>query len=120
MRNRSKGKNAAIVLGIYALCVALVCFLWTKPMLLTGCYFIISVFAFIRWHTAADFIFYFVGFILGPVGELCAIVFGAWSYAQPFYFIPTWLPLLWGIAALVVKNLSETLLTKTELPKSSG
>jgi hypothetical protein len=119
MRKMSQRKNVAVVLSTYALCVALVCFLWTKPMLLTGCYLIISVFAFSRWHTASDFLFYFVAFILGPVGELCATVFGAWTYAKPFYYLPTWLPLLWGIAILVVKNLSEALLPSPELPESS-
>ena len=119
MRNMPKKKNAVIALGVYVLCAVLVCFLWTKPMLLTGCYLVISVFAFIRWHTASDIIFYFVAFVLGPAGELCATVFGAWSYAQPFYLIPTWLPLLWGLAALVVKNLSEAFLSSPEIPESS-
>lgn len=114
MRDMPKKKSIFIILSFYAICVALVCFLWTKPIVLTGCYLIISIIAFIRWHAASDFIFYFVAFVLGPMGEIFAVVFGAWSYAQPFYFIPTWLPLLWGIAALVVKNLSETLLTNPE------
>ena len=113
-----KKKSIVIVLSIYAMCVILVCFLWTKPILLTGCYFIISIMLFFRWHAPSDFIFYFVAFILGPLGEIFAIVFGAWSYAQPFYVIPTWLPLLWGIAALVVKNLSETLLGNPEPSKN--
>lgn len=111
----SKGKSILFVLGSYALCVALVCLFFDKPMFLTGSFFIVSIILFIRWHAASDFMFYFVAFLLGPVGELFAVAFGAWSYAQPFYFIPTWLPLLWGIAALVVKNLSETLLTSPAL-----
>jgi hypothetical protein len=53
--------------------------------------------------------FYFVAFVLGPLGELIAICFGAWSYAEPFYFIPIWLPFIWGIAALFMKKLAETL-----------
>jgi hypothetical protein len=110
----SKRKNIFFILGNYAICVALVGFFWTKPMFLTGCYFIVSIILFIRWHAASDFMFYFIAFILGPVAELFAIAFGAWNYAQPFYFIPTWLPLLWGIAALIVKNLSETLLADSE------
>jgi hypothetical protein len=118
MRNMPKKKSIVILLSTYALCVALVCFLWTKPILLTGCYLIISIITFMRWHAASDFIFYFVAFVLGSVGEICATGFGAWSYAQPFYFIPTWLPLLWGLAALVVKNLSETLLATPEIPQS--
>jgi hypothetical protein len=111
----SKKHSISFLLGSYALSVALVCLFWDKPLLLTGAFVIVSIILFIRWHAASDFMFYFVACLLGPVGELLAIASGAWSYAQPFYFIPTWLPLLWGIAALVVKNLSETLLTKPEL-----
>lgn len=111
----SKRTSILFVLGCYAICVALVCLFYSRPMLLTGSFFLVSIILFIRWHAASDFMFYFVAFLLGPVGELFAVAFGAWSYAQPFYFIPTWLPLLWGIAALVVKNLSETLLTAPAL-----
>lgn len=110
-----KKKTVFLILGTYAICVALVCLFYEKPMFLTGSFFLVSIILFIRWHAPSDFVFYFVAFVLGPVGELFAAAFGAWTYAQPFYFIPTWLPLLWGIAALVVKNLSETLLTKPEL-----
>jgi hypothetical protein len=118
VRSMPKRKTILILLTIYAICMVLVCFFWTKPILLTGCYLFISIILFICWHAASDFLFYFLAFVLGPLFELFAIASGAWSYAQPFYFIPTWLPLLWGIAALVVKNLSETLLTNSEPPKS--
>lgn len=111
----SKRNSILFILVSYTLCVALVCLFWEKPMFLTGSYFIVSIILFIRWHAASDIVFYFVAFLLGPLGELFAIAFGAWSYAQPFYFIPTWLPLLWGIAALVIKNLSETLLRAPQL-----
>ena len=114
-KNMSKRKSIFILLGTYALCVAFVCLFWDKPTFLTGAYFIISIILFSRWHAASDFVFYFVAFVLGPVGELFAIAFGALSYNHPFYFIPTWLPLLWGIAAMVIKNLSEALLAKPEL-----
>jgi len=117
VRKMAKRKNIFVILGSYALCVALVCILNDRPMVLTGSFFVISVILFFRWHAASDFVFYFVAFLLGPLGELFAVAFGAWSYAHPFYFIPTWLPLLWGIAALVVKNLSETLLTAPEDPR---
>jgi hypothetical protein len=65
-----------------------------------------------KWHTKSDLIFYFVAFVLGPLGELIAIYFGAWGYTEPFYFIPIWLPFLWGIAALFMKKLSETLIVR--------
>ncbi len=111
-----KGKLVIMLLAIYAACVALACCLWKNQALLTGCYVVISLMLFLRWHTASDVLFYAVAFVLGPVGEFFATVFGAWSYAQPWYFIPAWLPFLWGIAILVVKNLAETLLPRAEPP----
>jgi hypothetical protein len=99
-------------LGLYALCIVLVCLLWPKPVLLTICYIALSIVALTKWHTKADLLFYFVTFILGPMGESVAIYFGAWKYSKPLYLIPIWLPLLWGICALFMKNISETLLRK--------
>jgi hypothetical protein len=63
-----------------------------------------------KWHKKSDLIFYFVAFSLGPIGEAFAIYLGAWQYSKPFYLIPVWLPFLWGISALFVKKISETLL----------
>ena len=64
----------------------------------------------IKWHERSDVIFYLVAFALGPIGEVFAIYLGAWQYSKPFYLIPIWLPFLWGISALFVKKLSETLI----------
>jgi hypothetical protein len=47
-----------------------------------------------------------------PIGESVGIYFGAWDYSKKFFLIPIWLPLLWGIGALIVENMSETLLRK--------
>jgi len=42
---------------------------------------------------------------------MAAIYFGAWSYANPTMLgIPLWLPLAWGIAAVFVKRVAETLI----------
>ena len=102
-----------ILLSIYACCVVLVCLFWENPTLLTGAFFVITILLFIRYHEKSDIVFFFIAFVLGPVGEFVAILFGSWSYAKPFYFIPTWLPLAWGIAVLLVKRLSETILANT-------
>ena len=118
MRDMAEGRLMVIPLAIYAVCVALASGLWNHPALLTGCYVVISVMLLGRWHTASDIIFYAVAFILGPLGEFVATLSGAWNYARPYYFIPTWLPFLWGIAILVMKNLSETLLTATGPPEN--
>jgi hypothetical protein len=99
-------------LCIYCLCIALVAFLWHKPVILMLCFIVTSILVFIKWHTRSDLFFYFTAFVIGSVAESIAINFGAWNYSKPFYLIPIWLPLLWGIAALIVKNMSETLLKK--------
>jgi hypothetical protein len=105
-------KELTLELGIYALCIALVGALWHKPVMLTICYVLVSIVVFIKWHKRSDLFFYFVAFVLGPVGESVAIYLGAWKYSKPLYLIPLWLPFLWGICALFVKNISETLLKR--------
>jgi hypothetical protein len=97
-------------LGLYALCIVLVGLLWHKPVVLTICYAAISAVALTKWHTKSDLLFYSVTFVLGPVGESVAIYLGAWKYSKPLFLVPLWLPFLWGICALFMKNISETLL----------
>jgi len=103
-------KELAFELGIYALCVLLAGFLWDRPCILTTCYVFISIILLIKWHTKSDLIFYFVAFVLGSLAESVAIYLGGWKYSKPFFLIPLWLPFLWGICAVFVKNISETLL----------
>jgi len=108
-------KELLFELIIYFLCVALAGFLWHKPIILTVCYAVITIITLIKWHTKSDLFFYFVAFVLGPLGESIGIYFGAWQYSKPFYLIPIWLPLLWGIAALFIKNISENLLRRRDV-----
>jgi uncharacterized membrane protein YoaT (DUF817 family) len=116
-----KSKTTMIILlSIYLCCLVLVCLLWENPSLLTACFFIITILLFIKYHEKSDIVFYFVAFVLGPLGEFFAILFGSWSYANPFFFIPTWLPLAWGIAILLVKKISETILATTGTHNPQG
>ncbi len=103
-------KDLFFELSMYTICVILVAFLWHKPILLMLCYVLISLILFAKWHTKSDTLFYVVAFILGSLGEFVAVSFGVWEYSKPFYFIPIWLPFVWGISALFMKNISETLL----------
>ncbi len=103
-------KELLFELGVYTLCIVLVGTLWNKPVTLTLCYIVISILVLMRWHTKSDLLFYFITFVLGPVGEAVAIYRGAWEYSKPLYLIPSWLPFLWGICALSLKNISETIL----------
>jgi hypothetical protein len=102
-------KELVFELCIYIVSIILVGIFWHKPAILTIFYVVISVIMLTKWHEKSDLTFYFVAFILGPIGEVFAIYLGAWQYTKPFYLIPIWLPLLWGISALFIKKLSETL-----------
>ena len=103
--------NLTAQAGIYALIVALVSLLWQKPIVLLLCLLAVSVLMLRRWHSASDLIFYLVAFVLGPIGEIAAVCFGAWEYARPFYVIPIWLPFLWGVVALFLKRVAEVVAT---------
>ena len=105
-------KELTIEIAIYALCIALASLLWRSPVALSLCYILLSIVVLYRWHTGSDLIFYFVAFVLGPIGEMVTVHFGAWKYSKPLYLIPIWLPFLWGIAALFIKKISETFLAK--------
>ena len=105
-------KELLFELSIYVLCILLTAFLWHKPSFLVVCYIAISLIVLLKWHTKSDIFFYSVTFFLGPMGESVAVYFGAWEYSNPCYLIPIWLPFLWGITALFMKNICETILKK--------
>src|SRR5512134_459191 len=113
-------QQIAALLSIYVLCIVLTCLLWPSPIILSGCLLSIGVSMLIRWHSRTDLLFYFVAFVVGPLGEAFAVRSGAWTYAKPIFLIPLWLPLLWGIAALFLKKLCESLTAKEQDPFSSS
>jgi len=94
---------------VYLFCILLVAFFWRNSFVLTTGVLIASAIIFIKWHRKKDFIYYFVAFFLGPIGEVIAIYFGAWQYIKPLYLIPVWLPFLWGAAGFLLVKISETL-----------
>ena len=99
----------AVQMGIYAWCIVLVSSLWGRPLLLLVGMIFTSVLVLYRWHTPDDLRFYLLGLILGPLAEIPAVHFGAWSYSEPLYLLPIWLPFLWGVVALVLKKSAEAL-----------
>ena len=57
------------------------------------------------WHKKEDILAFIVGALMGSVGEINAVAFGAWSYSNPDIFgIPFWLPLFWGYYAVLLKK----------------
>ena len=60
------------------------------------------------WHKKHDIYFLLAGAIIGPLGEIVCIHFGAWQYANPtFLGIPIWLPFVWGLAVVLIKRFAE-------------
>ena len=94
---------------IYVVLIGLVAGLWSRPLLLTGCYAVLGGGMLVRWHSRTDVGFFFLAGILGPLGEIVAIRFGAWNYTLPWIDIPIWLPLGWAIAGLYLKKTIEAL-----------
>jgi len=60
-------------------------------------------------YEKGDEIFFIVGATAGPLGEIIAIIFGAWRYSNPDLIIPIWLPVLWGFATIFIKKAAITL-----------
>jgi uncharacterized membrane protein YoaT (DUF817 family) len=103
-------KEIVFELSIYAVSLTLIASIWDRPVILTVCYGVISSVVLYKWHTNRDISIFLVAFILGSIAESVAVYFGAWEYSKPSYLIPLWLPLVWGIAGLLIKKISETLL----------
>jgi len=95
-----------IVALIAILSVSFVALLWRNVLLLTTSLLIMSILALLHFHHKHDVITFFLGVVTGAVSESLCIYFGAWMYTNPTYLIPLWLPVLWGLAALVIRRFS--------------
>lgn len=106
--NSKVKKDLIAEISIYVLTVILVSLLWQRPFILCLCCLLMSSIMLYRWHSGSDVVFYFVAFVFGSAADMIAASFGAWRYTEPLYLIPIWLPPLWGIAALLLKKISES------------
>lgn len=101
--------RAVRYLPIYVACVAPAALLWHQPAVLTFVYAVTSVLLLAWRHSTTDLIYFFVPFLLGPAGEIFAVRGGAWVYSDQTTTLPLWLPFVWGIAGLFMKNVSAAL-----------
>ena len=86
--------------------VSFVAFLWKDVILLTASLLILTVFALRYFHKKADIFVFLLGGMMGASAESVCIYFGAWRYSNSTYLIPLWLPILWGLASLVIRRCS--------------
>jgi uncharacterized membrane protein YoaT (DUF817 family) len=102
-------KDIFFGLAIYIGSVAAVNLLWARPGVLFLACFAITGIMLIRWHTRADLAVYLVAALLGTLADLLAVSQGAWAYSTAEKLVPSWLPLMWGIAGLLIKRISKEL-----------
>lgn len=96
----------AVVLNVLAYFVVMLLagLLWKTPLTLFAVYIILAALLLGRSRRIADLLYFAVPAILGPLGEIAAILGGAWTYAKPAWIVPIWLPVAWGCAALFIKR----------------
>ncbi len=72
------------------------------------------------WYKDHDIYFSLIGMVVGPLGEIVCVKFGAWTYSNPtFLGIPIWLPLAWALAVVLIKRIAETFLSIEIKPKEN-
>src|SRR5436309_11436522 len=88
------------------LSLALVCLFWPFPWLLLVLLSLDAGLMLSARKNVADLILIAFCGALGAVAEAFGIGSGAWSYALPMAMgVPIWLPTIWGIAALFIKEI---------------
>jgi uncharacterized membrane protein YoaT (DUF817 family) len=95
------------VIVVVGALVILMSSLWRDILILTTVLIGLTVLVMYFWHEKRDLTFFFVSFLLGPAVETVSITFGAWSYTNPTYIIPVWLPLVWGLSGISLSRISE-------------
>jgi hypothetical protein len=86
---------------IFAFLAVLIPSLFYKNITLTCIILIIlSAIGLIKWKSNITLAIFVFGALWGPLSEMFAIYFGAWTYSlSNFYTIPLWLFIIWGDAA---------------------
>lgn len=98
-----------LALLTYVVLIASVALLWDRPDALLGVLSGLALVTLLAVRATHVRIFFFVGAVLGPVGESFAISRGAWSYANTELLIPFWLPLGWGLAAMCLVLVTDAI-----------
>ena len=101
-------KELVFEIILFSVGVVAISLFYDNNLLLTAILLVVSLFGMKVWYKLHDSYFFITGAIIGPIGEIVAIYFGAWQYANPtFLGIPIWLPLFWGLAVVLIKRFSE-------------
>ena len=81
---------------LFIAAIILISLFYRDNLILTVMLILTCLVGFKFWYKKHDAYFFIAAAIIGPVGEIVVIYFGAWSYANPTILgIPVWLPLAW-------------------------
>lgn len=112
-------KLVSIELALLLLIPVIYLLSWRSFILSTVLSVISIVVVFILYHKFQDILIYFLGTVLGSIGEIACVYFGVWEYSQAHFLgIPLWLSLFWGYVFLVIRRLSLKVLTNKNVKKS--
>ncbi len=96
--------NAISIIVAYIVSIVSVILFWGDNILLSIILLILSIGILAIWHKKNDLITFFFGVIFGWFSESICIYFGAWTYTNPTYLVPLWLPILWGVTTVVIRR----------------
>ena len=103
-------KELAVEVAFLAVATAEVALLYRHSILLAAVLLATVGGAVAFWPRRGALCVVLIGAVVGPSAEIICASRGAWQYAHPdFLGIPLWLPIAWGLAALLVQGISETL-----------
>ena len=90
---------------LLALAVLSIDFLWKNTLIISAILLLISILILFK-SSKKDLIFFVIIAISAALVESLTILTGAWTYStQNLFIIPIWLPLYWGIGAIVIKDM---------------
>lgn len=105
------GEEVLLETIIFILTIIFIATFWSKNILLAFTLFALYLVGNLFWHKKYDYIYYLTGLIVGPVAEIVATYFGAWTYANPTILnIPIWLPFAWGLATVMIIRIAQTII----------
>ena len=98
--------SKVVITFLFFVWVIVISLLWRYPIALTASLLLLVIIYFIKYPNRDDLRWFIVAATLGPVGEAVVISSGLWEYhGLTMIGIPIWLPLAWGITAILFKRI---------------
>ncbi len=114
-RKTQKYKKAAeliIECILYVAAVSLMVLLWKNNIITLIMLLIIWLIAILIWHRKIDILFFIIGCVICPIVDFVNIPLGVWTYTNPSFIIPIWLPLFYGFGSVLSQRIVKTILRK--------